>query len=66
MVSDAEVVDPKTRKHRHDVPDGPDHGPKRTEAVTKTIQVLLGTSIVATVAVLAYIIIGVTTTHWLY
>lgn len=65
-MSDVEDKDPKLHKHRHDVPGGPDHGAEETDATTKSIQGLLGASIVATIAVLAYVVLGVAANFWIY
>ena len=43
-------------KHRHDV-GHPDHGPRRTESVTRSIQGLLGLTIVLTGALLIYAVL---------
>lgn len=45
-------------KHRHDI-GHPDHGPTTTEAVTKTIQVILALTIIATVGLTAYALYNV-------
>ncbi len=45
------------KKHRHDV-GALDHGPVTTESVTKTIQVILGLSIVGTAALMVYALVG--------
>ena len=44
------------QKHRHDV-GAPDHGPRKTEAVTRSIQGLLGLAIILTGALLIYAVL---------
>jgi len=50
-VSDNEL-DPN-KKHRHDVGDV-DHGPTATERTTKSLQVVMGVSILLSIALLIY------------
>jgi hypothetical protein len=45
-------LDP-SKKHRHDV-GAVDHGAVRTEPVTKAIQVVMGTSILFSIALMIY------------
>lgn len=47
-------------KHRHDI-GHPDHGPKTTDAVTKTIQGVMAATIIATVLLIAYAVFAVAT-----
>ena len=48
----AEGLDPN-KKHRHDI-GAVDHGPHSTERTTKSIQVVIGTSIALTIAFTIY------------
>ena len=52
MSEHSDGLDPN-KKHRHDV-GAVDHGPTSTERTTKAIQVVMGTSIALTIALLIY------------
>ena len=50
-------TNPGELKHRHDV-GHPDHGARATELVTRGIQFALGASILGTLALLIYLLVG--------
>lgn len=60
----AEGKDPN-KKHRHDVGDV-DHGPVRHEGTTRTIQVLLGTTIALSAALAVYAFLGAGFGVWVW